>query len=854
MNKRLITVICIVGLITCYLPGANLLELSVRETIAATGAQIDAGNRIFLGRSAGNVVIAYQGADGKTYLSRSPDNRTWSSSLLEGIPHGAYLQGLAAAGSQVVVGYAILGQIFTISSIDEGLNFSVPVAVTPPQQNASIQDMAIDERGVIHIMFHRHNSYWDYNYARSEDTGKSYRTSLDFTGYTDSNSTGYSGCVQAAHGNLYTLYQDNNDAFAVKLGVSKDSGESWTITRLGPSSGGRLSLAANPQDPDLLYIAAFNNDGLTIIKITEATSSSPKFSPVYGDGNLVPHEQAVVSIHIAIAQNQTLTVIYLHPVTGSYSLLSSHDGGNSWEKSLLSTTQTPTNFLWNAELLPVADEFLFARSDGRGNIIVHGPEIGAKKVQVYTPDPDGFIELQSMSEPFGIAMTLEMPMILFSIPQSGMYDITHLDQETIPLYFALYDPEQSLDIILAENYDGSTVSDNLRYNLNEGILYLLALIILDDTDLGQTSRFSITNLEKEATAIEQYKSSAPMLLGNEHHVAAGMFNSFVISSSGQVFATGLNSWGQFADGSTEYKKTFSPLVSNMNDVVSGHGHTLYISNDRILYASGRNVDGQIGDGTKQERLSLFKLADDVVSAAAGYGHTLFVKTDGSVWALGANTRGQLGDGTTIAKTQPVKIFDGAHAVFSNNRNSSFILASDGSLYGFGDNDEGQLGLGQQSPILLPTFITDHVAYVAGGSSHTLLLLQDGSVMASGRNVQGQLGTGNTETSYKFTKVAERVKDITVCDHSSFLLMENGMVRASGSNKYGEFGTDSTKTLPMSTQFVLVFEDAADISGGKSHVVVLKKDGTIWTTGLNDNYQLGDTSQGFRTKWRTVFDL
>ena len=159
MNKRLITVICIVGLISCYLPGVNLLEFSVRETIAATGSQIDAGNRIFLGRSTGYVVIAYQGADGKTYLSRSPDNRTWSSSLLESIPHGAYLQGLAAAGSQVVVGYAILGQIFTFSSIDEGLNFSVPVAVTPPQQNASIQDMAIDERGVIHIMFHRHNSY-----------------------------------------------------------------------------------------------------------------------------------------------------------------------------------------------------------------------------------------------------------------------------------------------------------------------------------------------------------------------------------------------------------------------------------------------------------------------------------------------------------------------------------------------------------------------------------------------------------------------------------------------------------------------------------------------------------------------
>jgi alpha-tubulin suppressor-like RCC1 family protein len=45
---------------------------------------------------------------------------------------------------------------------------------------------------------------------------------------------------------------------------------------------------------------------------------------------------------------------------------------------------------------------------------------------------------------------------------------------------------------------------------------------------------------------------------------------------------------------------------------------------------------------------------------------------------------------------------------------------------------------------------------------------------------------------------------------------------------------------------------ADVAGGKNHVVVLTEDGVVWTTGLNDNYQLGDTTQGYRPTWEQVF--
>ena len=113
---------------------------------------------------------------------------------------------------------------------------------------------------------------------------QSYRTFLDFTKSTDSNSTGYSGNLIAAHGNLYTLYQDNNDEFAVKLGISTDGGDTWHINRLAPSTGGALALAVDPKDPDLVYVAAFNKAGLTVLRIPDATSTSVTPWPVHGDG------------------------------------------------------------------------------------------------------------------------------------------------------------------------------------------------------------------------------------------------------------------------------------------------------------------------------------------------------------------------------------------------------------------------------------------------------------------------------------------------------------------------------------------------------------------------------------------
>ena len=354
-------------------PETPSLALTADQTLVGSAAMTKVGNGIYLAQTADSVIVAYQGEDGHIWLAKPDAKGRWNTQKIAGIPV-ASVQGLAARDALVVVGYSSGGKVFSVTSADGGETFSNPVAIISSQQSASIQGIAIDENGHIHTVFHRHNSYWDYNYARSLDEGKTYRTFLDFTKLTDSNSTGYSGNLVAAHGNLYTLYQDNNDSFAAKISVSKDNGDTWKTSRIGPSSGGRLALAVDAKDPDLAYVAAFTKDGLTILRVNHATTDTPEYLPIYGDETLSPSADAYVSVHIAVATDRTVTVVYLNPATGLYTLLMSKDLGESWEQGMLPPAIQPKNFVWIADLESYGNEFFFARTDGKGNIILHGPD------------------------------------------------------------------------------------------------------------------------------------------------------------------------------------------------------------------------------------------------------------------------------------------------------------------------------------------------------------------------------------------------------------------------------------------------------------------------------------------------
>lgn len=845
--------------------GANLDDLANHVRYCAGDMpSVAPSNGIYLSTTDEALHIARDSYRGSIWYLWMHGETTWFSIPIPNTAGGS-VQGIAAKDDLVVVGFAKDGRIYTVASADSGRHFSEPVEINRSAENASIQDMVIDDDGIIHIMFHRHDRYWDYNYARSVDAGKTYSSTFDFTRATDSNSTGYFGTLKAAHGNLYTVYQDNNDEFSVKLSISQDGGDSWMTTRLAPSSGGPLGLAVDPRDPDLVYIAAFNRDGLTILRIKEATSSAPDIWPMYGDGTIKTEPDAVGSVHIALGDDRSVTAIYLDPTTNIYNYLFSEDLGETWEHGELIKPIDHTKFRWGADLDSLGNEFFFARADGRGGLFVHGPDITEavaavadkpETMDVYTPDSQGLVELSSLSDPFGVRMTTEMPMVLIAVPEQAEYEITHLTQDSVPLYLSLYDLQGNADRVLAENYDGSTLYDSFSHEMASDTIYILALGVLDDSDLGKIVTFRISQKGSAAQVAPPIATPPvpialqPEVVGNR--VYAGYHNTFAINDLTILYGTGLNSFGQLGLGDTDYRQSFTQLRPSILEVVGGFGHTLYITDNGVLSASGRNEDYQIGDGTRTNELELHRIAGDVVSAAAGYGHTLYVQGDGTVWSFGSNQAGQLGNGNTVAKTAPVEIFEGGAKVFSNKAHASYILSTDGSLYGFGDNSYGQLALGHTNNVNKPSYITGDVENVAGGRNHIVVLKKDGSVWVAGDNSQGQLG--NIDSTSRLVKIATDCTDIAAGYYNTYLLKSDRNVLAAGSNKYGQFGNGTSTSNSRNVGFIPVFQGAVDVDAGRDHAVVLKADGSVWTAGLNEQYQLGDTTKGFRREWKKVYQL
>ena len=73
-----------------------------------------------------------------------------------------------------------------------------------------------------------------------------------------------------------------------------------------------------------------------------------------------------------------------------------------------------------------------------------------------------------------------------------------------------------------------------------------------------------------------------------------------------------------------------------------------------------------------------------------------------------------------------------------------------------------------------------------------------------------------------------------------LLKQDGSVWTTGVNKYGQLGDGVGRS--SSSAFVLtIVSGAKTMAAGGYHSIVLKQDGSVWTTGQNIYGQLGDGS-------------
>jgi alpha-tubulin suppressor-like RCC1 family protein len=241
-------------------------------------------------------------------------------------------------------------------------------------------------------------------------------------------------------------------------------------------------------------------------------------------------------------------------------------------------------------------------------------------------------------------------------------------------------------------------------------------------------------------------------------------------------------------------------------------------------------------------------------------HSVFVMNNGTVYASGLNTSGQLGDGTTTSRLYPVQVknTDGSNLTnivqVSLGESYTIYLSTNGNVYATGSNLYRQLGDGSTAtrlnPVQVktnPSIYISNIAQVSAGRFHTLFLSIDGFVYAVGLSSSGQLGYGiTTRPSYPVqVKInsSTNLSNITQISggftHSIFL-KKDGTVFVSGSNSYGELGNGTTASLYAILNNNLT--NIIQVSAGLNHSLFLKSDGTVLSCGRNDYGQLGDNTQ------------
>lgn len=247
----------------------------------------------------------------------------------------------------------------------------------------------------------------------------------------------------------------------------------------------------------------------------------------------------------------------------------------------------------------------------------------------------------------------------------------------------------------------------------------------------------------------------------------------------------------------------------------------------------------------QADFALLDSCDTWLTVSAGLTHSVGIKTDGTLWAWGSNQVGQLGNGSEGGfEKEPIQIgTDADWAAVSAGDPHTLALKTDGSLWGWGLNFFGNLGDGTNTTRLTPVRIGNDTDWVkiSAGYIHSLGIKENGALYVWGDNSVGQVGVGTNINVNVPTKIGT-ANDWAEADAGgkghTLAIKKDGTLWAWGANQQGQLGdgTNNETNVP-----VRIGNDTnwLKVSAGDSHSIALKSDGTLWTWGSDANGELGD---------------
>jgi Regulator of chromosome condensation (RCC1) repeat len=215
---------------------------------------------------------------------------------------------------------------------------------------------------------------------------------------------------------------------------------------------------------------------------------------------------------------------------------------------------------------------------------------------------------------------------------------------------------------------------------------------------------------------------------------------------------------------------------------------------------------------------------------------------------------------------PLVMRDVKSIASSAAHNFTIILRKNGHVHAIGyDNDFGHLGVGQKDDKGVDGFIADKAISVAAGDRHGLVLRQDGSVWMWGQDdtpgASQPLPPEAYQPELRKIELPQKTIKIAAFGATSFALTANGKIWAWGRNDCDALGLRRENLSPedyagqgikyagidpvagyrsptVRPKLIDGLSDVVDIGAGLRHGVALKKDGTVWGWGWNNDLAIG----------------
>jgi alpha-tubulin suppressor-like RCC1 family protein len=337
------------------------------------------------------------------------------------------------------------------------------------------------------------------------------------------------------------------------------------------------------------------------------------------------------------------------------------------------------------------------------------------------------------------------------------------------------------------------------------------------------------------------------ITGGAAKLVAGNYTTMYVSTGGRIYGTGFNNAGSLGIGTTGTSilsfREAAGSATNWRDISCAGDVSAALTTSNILYTWGSNSQGALGLGDYTNRSAPTLARYNCSKVYVGSNAINAIQTDNTLYGSGNGLSLGIGHLNDVNTFIPLS-YDTFSSV-SPASSYAFFVRPDGTTFFAGHNTNNYL-LGSEHTASYLT-VTDtqfkgKIDSISMGFYHSVLVdSKDSSLWTVGDNQYGQLGDGTTKSKTTFTKVSTGTWQTVSCGATHNLAIQSdGKLATWGRNNYGQLGNgvESSASNWRSPAFIQPADTWGVASSGGWHSAAIRRDGTLWTWGYNNNGQLG----------------